>query len=131
MRFAKGAGFWRATILIYIVLIFILSILRTNTGTHFIWSFRLDLVLHALEYFILSWLLIKYLEVSGRLKNWWYGLMLVLVFCGLIGGLNEILQIWIPDRFADIGDVAADLTGAVAAILFVGLSKLVKRLIIK
>jgi len=71
----------------------------------------LDFWLHAAGYGSLAVLLASFVDArSGR------ALALVLVAVAVFGGVTELLQVPIAGRTASVGDVAADVVGAWAAL---------------
>jgi len=72
--------------------------------------YHVDWVLHAIEYGILGVLVMltfNSLGMNSRLQS----ILITVVFCGIVGGLNEIYQQFVPRRSATIGDEVANLIG--------------------
>jgi len=81
-------------------------------------KYRLDLWLHGIQYGLLALFVINYLSV-GKPRNKIAGpATTTLLFCGIVGGLNEIFQVYVPNRFPSFSDEAANLIGAA---IFIGL----------
>ena len=76
---------------------------------------NLDKFLHMVEYGILSYLVIRALTGSEVRLQRGKLVMLAVVFATLYGASDEIHQIFIPGRSADILDLLADFIGASAA----------------
>lgn len=74
-------------------------------------KYHFDKVLHAVEYGILAYLCIKYAETALRSHGRTL-LMGAILFSTGIGGLNEIIQMFVPLRSASWGDAVANLVGA-------------------
>ena len=71
----------------------------------------LDKVIHILEYFLFSWLLVRAALASGwsRARAAWIASLVAIGY----GGLCEILQWWLPYRQAEWLDVIANGIGGV------------------
>ena len=103
--------FW-LPVLIYLILIFVLSSLPKSvfaeTGIPFF-----DKFLHAIEYAVLGFLLIRGFK-NSRLwlsdKNF---ILLVVVLATLYGISDEFHQHFVPNRTASLGDVFFDCIGSV------------------
>jgi VanZ family protein len=72
-----------------------------------------DKVAHALVYGILGALTARSLLAAPRRRSAWIAAALGLI---TYGALDEFHQRFIPGRFADVGDWAADSAGAVAGL---------------
>jgi len=74
-----------------------------------------DKFLHMVEYGILSYLMIRALTGSEVKLTHGKLIMLAVAFATLYGASDEIHQIFVPGRSADIFDLLADFIGASAA----------------
>ena len=91
----------------YCGLIFFLSAQSTlPLPQYFSWQDKGE---HALAYFVLAILARK---AAPSLSPWW-----ILAFVALYGLSDEIHQYFVPGRFCDILDFAADATGGTIALL--------------
>lgn len=111
---------WLTISIAYMILTFIVSSMPYSSRLMYQYrALRPDLILHFIEYAILAILLMKYLAVSGWLKrsswSWW----LPIIIGGVIGGANELLQAYVPNRFPSFSDAAANLIGAGVPVLWV------------
>jgi VanZ family protein len=116
LRLLSHPGFWLSASLVYIGLTFLLSLIP-GSGLLPKVPFRLDWILHAIEYGLLSWLLSRYLAIRNDRLGRWGVAWRVLTVCGIIGGLNELIQSSVPGRFSSLSDCAANLVGAALAFL--------------
>lgn len=78
--------------------------------------FRVDLYIHAVEYGILTWLLLCYLNASGWLRRSEYAPWFPLVICAVIGGANELWQAHVPGRSPAVIDEIANIAGSLVVI---------------
>ncbi len=106
---------WLTVVVSYAALTFVLSLIAGATILQQV-RWRIDLILHVVEYGVLAWLILHYLRISGRLVRWRLYAWWTLLICGTVGGLNELLQTQIPGRFGDFNDVIANLVGAALVI---------------
>ncbi len=81
-------------------------------------KYHLDWWLHGIEYGILAALMMKYFSYRHFILKETQAIIATMLFCGVVGGLNEALQAFIPRRIPSISDEAANLVGAAA---FIGL----------
>lgn len=72
-----------------------------------------DKLIHVLEYFILGWLLIRWLSRQFPHPLIAYGVLLIGTGCA---ALDECWQSFIPNRFSDIWDAAIDVVGVALGI---------------
>jgi VanZ family protein len=75
-----------------------------------------DLLLHAIEYLVLSLLLARALNEGLRLPVPGRRLLLAWVLCVVYAVSDEIHQSFVPRRSSDWRDVAADAAGAAAGL---------------
>jgi VanZ family protein len=75
-----------------------------------------DKVAHAGEFFVLTLLVLRALPVGGATRARWWLVALV-----GYGGLDEVHQLWIPGRSAELTDWAADAAGVLLAAIIIGL----------
>lgn len=62
-------------------------------------------------------------RVRGRFR-----LIYMILICGIISVLDEMLQVFVPDRYGDLKDIVCDMSGVLASVLIVMLlSKLSNR----
>lgn len=62
-------------------------------------------------------------KVRGRFR-----FIYMILICGIVSVLDEMLQVFVPDRYGDLKDIVCDMSGVLASVLFIMLiSKLVKR----
>ncbi|NQT34462.1 VanZ family protein [bacterium] len=104
---------WKLLIILYIAATFAVSSFRGNALIPLGWIFGKDLTLHAIEFGILAWFLLNYLRSTGKLLPWWRSALLTIIFCAVVGGLNELWQYFIPGRFPSPSDAVANVVGAV------------------
>ena len=82
---------------------------------------RFDLIVHAIEYGILALFIFRYFVSLGLLSRRWIIWIGPIIISTLIGASNEIFQIFIQGRFAQISDAVANMIGA---IVFIGWMRL-------
>jgi VanZ family protein len=99
-------------VLVYVILIFYLSSLSQVPWTHM----APDYVSHALEYFGLALLVAR--GLNDGLSNLITPRRLLISFLLCLGYaiLDEIHQIFVPNRYADVLDVLSDVVGIVLAL---------------
>ena len=78
--------------------------------------YRIDLYVHAIEYGILTWLLLHYLQAAGWLERSRHAVWFPLIICAVIGGANEIWQAYVPGRYATVVDELANISGSLVVI---------------
>jgi VanZ family protein len=112
-------------VLIYLILIFYLSGLSRVPWS----SVAPDYISHALEYFALALLLARGLNDGLSRPVVPRRLLLTFVLCVGYAILDEIHQMFVPDRFADILDVLSDAVGAALALalLYLGQHALLRK----
>ena len=115
---------WIMFSLIYTAATFVVSSLPGTAFPAWKIQHRLDLVLHFIEYGILAWLLLRFFDAIDKLEPWFRTTIVITLFCGLIGGLNELWQKKTPGRYASISDEIANIAGVVVVILLYRLRKL-------
>ena len=120
MKLFKRPVVWLVVIIIYSCLTLLLSSFSVPTlikKSLFDISGS-DLFLHAIEYGLLAWIVLRYLSVSGRLSRsrlvWW----LPVIFSTIIGCVNELYQGSVPGRSPSISDFVANMVGAVIVVLW-------------
>ena len=80
-------------------------------------EFRLDYLMHFCEYGILTF--VTFLSFAGEeFKIRFRKFMLITAFLVTFAALDELHQKFIPGRTCSINDVASDVTGVLAAIIF-------------
>lgn len=102
---------WLWITVIYTATTFALSGMA-NTPRFLVTKYHLDWVLHAVEYGVLAVLLLSYLSASGRLTARFPAFLSTFLFCGVVGGLNEVLQKFVPHRVPSVADQIANMVGA-------------------
>lgn len=104
----------------YMLLILVTSAIpmdREITGFHFLINLKptVQNLLHIPVFAILS---VLYLQV---IKNYrpvnWKNISLILICSGGFGVLNEIIQVFIPGRYAGLTDIILNLTGSILGVL--------------
>jgi len=97
--------------LLYSLATFVASSIPGSDISVPLWE-RWDLIAHAVEYGLLSYL------VVGWVRRRWAGMvttkMLIgtVAYCALIGGMNEIYQLYVPGRTCAWDDETANIVGA-------------------
>jgi len=71
-----------------------------------------DHLLHGAEYFGLAILVARALNGGLQRPVAPRALLLTILFCGLYAVSDEIHQMFVPDRYADVNDVLSDVIGA-------------------
>jgi VanZ like family. len=80
-------------------------------------EFRLDYLMHFCEYGVLAFM--TFLSFAGEeFKIRFRKFMLITAFLVLFAALDELHQKLIPGRTCSINDVASDVTGVLATIIF-------------
>ena len=110
-------GTWRILIIVYIAATFAISSVRGNALVPLGWVLKKDLILHAIEFGILAWLVLSYLFSTGKLLPWWRSALLTTIVCAVVGGLNELWQSYIPGRFSSPSDAVANVVGTILMIV--------------
>ena len=116
MRVAAAAG-WIALVLIYTLLTFVLSSLQTPSLFPTFQIYRIDLLLHAVEYGILAWLMLNATKSLKMSESWQGVFIFILLYCGIIGGLNELWQSRAPGRYPSLSDMVANVVGTIIVLL--------------
>ncbi len=129
-----SSKYWLILTVAFIIITFILSgisdfsFVVKRIQLIFIIPSWIDLIVHAVEYAILAWLYLNYHCSKNCTESWTLTAFKTILLCGTIGGLNEFLQAFIPNRFPSLLDEIANLFGAVIVIgLFILKSKLIFR----
>jgi len=73
---------------------------------------RLDWWLHGVEYGILAYLTMKYFSYRHFIDRKVNASITTLLLTGIVGGLNEAFQAYVPHRTPSISDEIANLIGA-------------------
>ena len=115
---ATGSMGWISLVIIYTVMTFLLSSIRTPSLYGPFQVYRIDLLLHAMEYGILAWLMLRAVQSTETVRNWWKWFTIITIYCGAIGGLNELWQSRVPGRFPSLSDMLANIVGTVI-VLFI------------
>lgn len=84
----------------------------TNPPAILVRKYRLDWWLHGIEYGILAVLMMKYFSYRHFIGRPLVAATTTILFCGVVGGLNEGFQSFIPRRFPSFGDEIANIVGA-------------------
>lgn len=113
----KKAIAWLWIIIFYTILTFALSGVA-NPPAFLVRKYRLDWWLHGIEYGILAALMMKYFSYKYFINKEFHAGITTILFTGVVGGLNEALQAYVPHRYPSISDEIANLVGAV---IFIGL----------
>ncbi|MDP8238696.1 MAG: VanZ family protein [Candidatus Hatepunaea meridiana] len=116
---------WLFLVLSYTLTTFGVSSIKNTSFIPDLRIVRFDLVLHFIEYGILAWLILRYLDTINQLSPWIRQATLVVIFCGVVGGLNELWQLHIPGRFPSVVDGIANVLGAVVVVFLYRLRKCV------
>lgn len=116
MTAARG-NVWRLWVVAgYVILTFGLSSIQGDALAPYISGY--DLILHAIEYAALAWLILWYLShTRWGVGNFNRAGWITLLLCALVGGLNELWQSQVPGRFPAVSDELANVFGATVAIL--------------
>jgi VanZ family protein len=126
MKFPTGLRFWRYAVAVYILLTFVLSSLPADRLIPPV-GFRIDWILHTIEYCILGWILLRWLALDAVEWPGWRRVGLTLLIASAVGGLNELWQTQVPGRFCSLSDEIANILGAAVAILWYN-SRLISKL---
>lgn len=102
-------------------IIFYLSSRPANT-LPVLWFSNMDKVLHGLEYGALSLLIFRavflpdfyHIPRTYLLRN----ILYIFLFCLIFAATDEIHQIYVPGRSADVGDWLSDAGGAALALAY-------------
>lgn len=105
--------FW-LPVIIYCGIIFIISSISKPIPVGIDIS-RFDKLLHAVEYGILCFLLIRALRNSGLRLSGTFALILAVLIATLYGVSDEFHQMFIPGRNPDVHDLLFDFIGAAVA----------------
>lgn len=113
MRIKNFLYYWLPALL-YAGLIFYLSSLPQPLPEGGLEFQRKDLVLHALEYFVLSALLLRAFLYSSVKRQYLYAIL----FSALYGISDEVHQLFVAGRVFSVYDIIADAVGACLVLLF-------------
>ncbi|MFH1064898.1 MAG: VanZ family protein [Nanoarchaeota archaeon] len=119
----KGFLYYWLPVMIYAGVIFYLSSLSQPLPEGGLEFARKDLVLHALEYFILAALLLRALLFSGIRRPYLYSIVL----SALYGVSDEVHQLFVSGRVFSNWDMMADAFGACLVLLFLLHKKKIKK----
>ena len=120
----KRSAIWLIITVILTIGTFGLSSLSSVPGHITKWWRHSDWVWHALEYGVLAWCLLMYFhEKKLIIQQRSVAYLCAILFVGIIGGLNELWQGYVPHRSPSWSDEVANLLGA---LLFIGLFHLIK-----
>src|SRR4030042_1834217 len=100
----REAQYWFIASVTYILLTFAMSLVPSKLIRPPFWRFGMDWVLHAIEYAILTWIVLRWLQISESIyypkwSNW-----NALGVCFIVGGLNEFVQAFTPGRSPSLSD---------------------------
>lgn len=126
MNLKLKPNIWRALVACFTISTFLLSSIG-NTSFKLPRITNFDLLLHAIEYGLLAYLLLRWLDATDRLTPWWRTVAVTLLFCGIVGGLNELLQSQVPGRYPSVLDAIANIFGAAVVITVFQLRNLINR----
>ncbi len=110
----KGFLYYWLPVVLYAGLIFYLSSLEQPMPAGGLEFERKDLVLHALEYFVLSALLLRGLLYSAVKRPYLFAIALSVLY----GVSDEAHQLFVAGRVFSVGDIIADALGAFVILLF-------------
>ena len=101
------------------VIVWAIIILTVSSIPHFAcvkpsWT-KFDKVAHFIEYGILCYLLTRALGYRSNRTVTKFIIILSIAICGVLAGIDELHQKYIPGRFTSIGDFIADISGIVFA----------------
>lgn len=117
----KFTKFW-LPVIVYCILIFVYSSIPQPIPVRIEIPF-FDKLLHAVEYGILSYLLIRaFVGSEAKLKKSTV-IILSIVLATLYGASDEFHQLFVKNRTSDILDLLSDCTGATIVGLIMGLTK--------
>jgi len=118
MSIRSSARFRLVIVWLFTVMTFVLSSMSKSPvrlpGMFSIPGF--DLILHFIEYGILAYLIMKYYEVSEKSISFLRKALITVMFCGVMGGLNELWQIRIPGRTFSLADEIVNIFGALVVV---------------
>lgn len=103
----KHLWFW-GPVIVYVAIIFYFSSLSDIS----IAASYPDHILHAGEYFGLAILVARALNGGLQRPISFRSMLLALLFCLFYAVSDEIHQMFVPNRFADVNDVLSDAVGA-------------------
>jgi len=127
MRLFANQIFWKVSIALYTLLTFIVSSIK-KIDLGIIRIEKTDWLLHGIEFGILAYLVIRYFISSSRDVKWFTIMMVTVIYCAVIGGLNEILQSQIPGRTPSITDEIANIIGAIFVIVIYRLRNKIRKI---
>lgn len=103
---------WWAAVIVYAGFLFILSSLSLPLPLPFAPGVGLDKVTHLGAYGLLSYLLFRALHVTFHRAAIWRIATAAAVLATLYGASDEVHQLYVPNRQAEILDLVADGIGA-------------------
>jgi VanZ family protein len=112
-KFFACFPYWVPTVLWMGVIFFLSTLPESATPGRGIIS---DKICHGAEYFILAFLILFALQRTTRAR-FFTAFWITLVWAALYGLSDEIHQLYVPTRQFDVGDLLADVGGAVLLFL--------------
>jgi len=107
-------------VIVYCIVIFVLSSLPITAeqlpGPYF--KFK-DLLLHSIEFFILSFLFLR----AFAKEKWKMPFYFAILFTILYGALDELHQFFVPGRIMSFIDLVFNMIGAMIVLIFKVLKK--------
>jgi VanZ family protein len=107
----SGAKLWFWITLFYTIATFGLSSIA-NPPRFLVTKYHLDWWLHGVEYGLLAVCLMKYQAAGGVTIPRIPFTVQTMFFIALVGGMNELLQVFIPKRAPSWADEIANIAGA-------------------
>lgn len=123
MKTLKGFLYYWLPVILYMAVIFYFSSLEQPIPVGGLEFEKKDLLLHALEYFVLSALLLRAFLYSAVKSPYVYSIL----FSILYGISDEIHQLFVAGRVFSVQDIMADAVGAFLMLLFFLYEKKVKK----
>jgi VanZ family protein len=101
---------------------FTLTHVPVRTKTRWAWEIpHADKVIHFCLYFLLAmffaFTLSCWIGKEGNRSRQFFLSVITILTCGLYGMIDEVTQVWVPSRSADLWDWLTDLAGAFAGLL--------------
>jgi VanZ family protein len=120
LRYQVPAIFWA-------VVIFAASSLP-GTSPLLRFFFGHDKIVHTVVYFCLAFLTFRALYYQSRFPvPARYALLISVVLSLVYGAADELHQLFVPNRSADIRDFLADAAGALVCLLLLSIAQLIRR----
>ena len=85
-------------------------------------------VAHASVFFVLSFLIILFINYMFDVKRYWLSSIITMLFIIILAGLDEYHQSFVDGRTSDIKDVLIDCAGGLVGIIFYGTYYFIYRL---